>query len=85
MNLHLSEIVSEIIEPVADTFKSGFEVISTEDCLARIDARNSRKEGWTPLSWWEGRTNATGEFIACGKCVSLIVESGPTEAKMHGM
>ena len=26
MNLHLSEIISEVVEPVADTFKSGFEV-----------------------------------------------------------
>ena len=37
--------------------------------LARIDDLNKKYENWTPSSWWEGRTDADGEFIACGKCV----------------
>ena len=35
MNMHLSEILSEILEPIADEAKNTCEVISTEDMVAR--------------------------------------------------
>ena len=53
MNQHISEVVSDFIEPVVDTFEGGLEIISTEDMLARIDELNKKMENWTPFSWWE--------------------------------
>ena len=41
MNLHLSELVSDLLEPVVGTL-NGTEVISTEDLLAQIDELNER-------------------------------------------
>ena len=39
MNLHLSEVIYDILEPLVGTIK-GCEVISTEDFLARVDNMN---------------------------------------------
>ena len=45
VNFYLSEIVSDILEPIADTIVGGEEVISTEDLLARVEEVNQRKVG----------------------------------------
>ena len=65
MNLHLSEIISDILEPLVETL-GGDEVISTEDLLAQVDILNTRNRGWHPGLWWEGKTG--GKFQACGRC-----------------
>ena len=66
MNLHLSEVVSDILEPLVGTIEEGVEVISGEDMLARVDRMNEKFEGWTKHSWWEGKTS--GNYVACGTC-----------------
>ena len=65
MNLHLSEIISDILEPLVETL-GGDEVISTEDMLALVDILNTKNNGWHPGSWWEGKMG--GDFQACGNC-----------------
>ena len=67
MNIHISEVVSEIIEPVVETFVGGLEIISTEDMLAHIDELNEKNENWTPGGWWE--TMDDEHYKACGKCL----------------
>ena len=66
MNLHLSEILSDILEPLVETLEYGDEVISTEDLLAQVKALNTKFRGWDKNSWWEGVTE--DNFICCGKC-----------------
>ena len=39
MNLHVSEIVSDILEPMVDRVTGGCEVISTEDALSVFEDR----------------------------------------------
>ena len=70
MNLHLSEIVSDIIEPLVGVLEGGREVISCEDLTARLEKVNLKNENWNPYSWWEGKT--AGEYIACSKCIGKI-------------
>ena len=53
MNLHLSEILSEVTEAVANCWEDSKEVISTEDMIARLHELNKRKKDWTEESWWE--------------------------------
>ena len=65
MNLYLSELVSDLIEPVVSTIEGGEEVISTEDLLADIEELNSSNEEWSSISWWEGKT--ADKYIGCGK------------------
>ena len=36
MNMHLSEILSDSLEPVADGLENTCEVVSTEDMVARL-------------------------------------------------
>ena len=55
MNLHLSEIVSELVEPLVARYEGGREVISTEDLLARVVEMNEANKGWSKWSWWEGQ------------------------------
>ena len=43
MNMHISEIISDIVEPLADTFKGGCEVISLEDLIKLGDERVVQK------------------------------------------
>ena len=38
MNLHLSEIISDIMEPIVETLEGGEEVISSEDLQANLEA-----------------------------------------------
>ena len=66
MNLHLSEVVSDILEPLVGTIEEGVEVISGEDLLARVDRMNEKFERWAKHSWWEGKTS--GNYVACGTC-----------------
>ena len=42
MDVHLSNILSHIIESVADEMKHKTEIISTDDGLSRIDSYNSK-------------------------------------------
>ena len=70
MNLHISEILSEIVEPIVDAYIGGNEIISTEDMKAEIEIINDEQKSWTNWSWWEGKTTISGEFICCTKCVS---------------
>ena len=63
MNLHLSEVVSDLVEPLVDKYVGGRENISTEDLIARVDSLNEDNTGWTRWTWWEGKTWGT-----CGTC-----------------
>ena len=67
MNLYLSEVISDLVEPLVDTCIGGREVISTEDLLARLVELNKTNLGWSKWSWWEGKT--CREYISCGNCV----------------
>ena len=69
MNMHLSEMISEVVEPVADVYKHGFEAISTEDLLANLMMVDKMYEGWSPTKWWDGLTDESGMYEACGVCV----------------
>ena len=62
MNLHLSELLSDILGPVVGTL-DGTEVISTEDLLALIDDLNIQFQGRKNNSWWEGKR--VGKYQAC--------------------
>ena len=47
VNLYLSEIVSDILEPLVGMIEGGREVISMEDLAANIEDMNKSQEGWT--------------------------------------
>ena len=64
--MHISEIVSDILDPVVSTYNGGREIISTEDLLARLEIVNDKNSGWSPTSYWGGMI--TDEFRACGTC-----------------
>ena len=67
--MHLSEMISEIVEPVVDEYKYGFEAISTEDMLARFVDMDQKYEGWSPTSWWDGKADNSGRYEGCGTCI----------------
>ena len=67
MNLHLSEVVSDVLEPLVGTIEGGTEVISGEDMLARVDRLNDDNRGWSKTSWWEGQGG--DRYVACGTCI----------------
>ena len=67
INLHISEIVSDILDPVVSTYEGGMEIISTEDLLARVEILNEKNESWTNTSFWAGMT--TREYRSCDVCV----------------
>ena len=69
INLHMSEIVSDILEPMVGRVVGGCEVISTEDALANLEDISSSMKGWTSSSWWDGLKD--GAYEACGKCSSM--------------
>ena len=85
MNLHLSEVLSDILEPLVGTIQEGVEVISTEDLLARVDSLNKDFTGWTSSSWWEGKEFLN--YIACGTCVGTedIGKPVPNEPESDDM
>ena len=66
INLHLSEIVSDVLEPVVSTYEGGKEIISCEDMLARTEILNEETKGWSRMSFWKGMT--TEEYRACQEC-----------------
>ena len=68
MSLHISEIVSDILEPLVGRVQGGQEVISTEDTIAQLEGINQKMVGWTSTSWWEGVVHV--EYVACGNCRS---------------
>ena len=47
MNLHLSEIISDIQEPIENTIKGGEEVISSEDLQVNMIELNKKNKGET--------------------------------------
>ena len=69
MNLHLSEILSDILEPVADEVKNSNEVISTEDMIARMLVKDRSLEDWHEGSWLEDVVYEG--FSACMKCKGM--------------
>ena len=56
MNMHLSEILSEILEPIADEAKNTCEVISTEDMVAKMLRVDKSLKNWTKYEWLRGIT-----------------------------
>ena len=68
MNMHLSELISGLVEPVVDQYVGGNEVISTEDFTAGLVELNRTLETRDPVAWWEGQKDQSGRFSACGKC-----------------
>ena len=42
-NMHFSELVSNVMEPVANMMEGGMEIISTEDMISKINRRNEDK------------------------------------------
>ena len=77
MNIHLSEVISELIEPLVDRYVDGNEIISTEDLKARIEIINEKNRDWTKWSWWEGKKTECGKFICCTKCIAELSEKLP--------
>ena len=67
INLHISEIVSDILDPLVSTYIGGREIISTEDMVAKVEIMNTSNQGWSPTSYWGGMK--TDEFRACDTCV----------------
>ena len=51
MNLHISEVLSEIVEPMVDAYEGGDEVISTEDMKARLEMLNLSNKNWKKVDW----------------------------------
>ena len=66
MNMHLSEIISDILEPIVETLTDGDEVISTEDLVANIEDTNEENEGWNRNRWWGNITEDMYEV--CTDC-----------------
>ena len=48
-NVHLSEVVSQILEPIANNWKGGMEVISTPDLASKIDGMNDEAKELDPV------------------------------------
>ena len=66
MNLHLSEIISDILEPIVETLTEGEEVISTEDLVANVEETNDENEGWHKNRWWGNISEDL--YVACTDC-----------------
>ena len=66
MNLHLSEIVSDVLDPVVEEYVGGCEIVSTEDLAARMDIKNEENQSWNSLSYWNGKRE--DRYVACGNC-----------------
>ena len=64
--MHISEIVSDLLDPVVMLHEGGREVISTEDMLARLEILNNKNRTWTKTSYWKGMKE--DEFVACQTC-----------------
>ena len=66
LNLHISEIVSDILDPVVATYQGGHEVISTEDMVARGEIINSENSDWSKYKFWEDMHSR--DYRACTVC-----------------
>ena len=53
MNLHMSELISDILEPIVETIPGGEEVISSEDLQANLEDLNKSNKDWNSNKWWE--------------------------------
>ena len=69
MNLHLSEIISDLLEPVVERFDQGCEVISTEEMIAKVLKMDRSLVDWSSKTWWEQIKTVDGKYIACGSCM----------------
>ena len=67
INLHISEIVSDILDPVVGEYVGGREIISAEDMVAQVEILNDENSNWTTTSYWGGLVE--GEYRACTVCV----------------
>ena len=68
MNLHLSEIISDIMEPIVETLEGGEEVISSEDLQANLEGLNKDNKEWHSRTWWG--TIWDDDVEACIECES---------------
>ena len=64
MNLHLSEMVSQVLEPLANSWVGGLETISCEDMLSRFDKLNETNRVWKPSG--KGQV-LTSELLSLGE------------------
>ena len=67
INVHISEIVSDILDPVVDNYVGSREVISTEDLLARVELLNEKNKNWSTLTYWGELIEE--EYRSCGVCL----------------
>ena len=67
INLHISELVSDILDPVVDTYVGGKEIISTEDMVAKTEILNDDHKDWNTYSYWGGME--TEEYVSCTECM----------------
>ena len=67
INRHISEVVSDILDPIVEGVVGGCEVISTEDLLARVEILNEKMKGWHEGQYWAGMKHE--EFVACTVCM----------------
>ena len=67
LNLYLSELVSDILEPMKGILKGGEEIISTEDMLAKVDKLNKLIRGWNSYTAWGGVVEYG--YQACDTCI----------------
>ena len=87
INMHISELVSDILDPVVANYEGGCEIISTEDLIARVEILNDRYEGRSPTSFWGGL--CTEAYRACSECVGNVdgmvdgLDPEPCECSMY--
>ena len=80
MNIHISEVVSEMVEPMVDAYEDGNEVISTEEFKAKVEILNEKNKNWNKWQWWEGITSLDGRFECCIKCPRSLPDEGMSPA-----
>ena len=66
INMHISEIVSDILDPIIGEHVGGCEILSTEDMIERIEILNELHRGWSKVSYW--RNLIHGEYRSCMEC-----------------
>ena len=67
INLHISEIVSDILDPVVGCYRGGREIISTEDMVAKVEILNDGNNAWHRYAYWRGMVME--EYVACTVCL----------------
>ena len=48
MNVHAYDIMSWVLQPVADVLQGSSEVISNEHLKSKLDMLNEKNENWQP-------------------------------------